>query len=118
MAVDLTFEFQSGAAGTGNGEAAGVNGLAAYSMDIQLGGATATITFEGLASNLGVGVETWRTIGAYPVTGGVIATTAGADGIWIVPCAGLAYIRARISAYTGPGTGVYVQGYGSYVPRW
>lgn len=117
MSVDLTCLFQANATGTGNGTAAGCNGLASYSMDVQLGGATATITFEGLAY-VSVGAATWRTIGAYPSAGGSIATTAAADGTWIVPCAGLASIRARISAYTGPGTGVYVQGYGSYAPRW
>ncbi len=122
MSLELTKVFQNGATANGNGNVAGVNGLASYSMD--LAGVTAsgcTINFEGQCSDqatvpFGSGGTTppgpiWRAIAADPVG------AATSDGIWIVKCAGLSQIRARISGYSGA-VPVYVQGYGSYMPRW
>lgn len=116
MGVDLTCVFQNGALADGDGTAAACNGLASYSMDVQGPGGGATINFEGLVANLGGAAVTWRSVAAYPVAGGAAVNSTTGAGLWIVSCAGLASVRARISSY-GSGT-IYVQGYGSYAPRW
>lgn len=131
MSLDLKMIFQNGATANGNGNVAGVNGLASYSMD--LAGVTAsgcTINFEGQCSDqatvpFGSGGTTppgpiWRAIAADPVGAAAATaavTTATSDGTWIIKCAGLSQIRARISGYSGA-VPIYVQGYGSYMPRW
>lgn len=116
--VNLTNIFQNAAVATGNGQAAGVRDLGSYTLDVQLGGSTSTVQFEGQASDLVAGATpVWRSVAATPLAGGSDVTSATADGCWVVKCAGLSQIRARISAYTGPGS-VTIQGYGSYAHRW
>jgi hypothetical protein len=65
-------------------------------LGIQIAGiTTATITWE--ASQDGV---TWAGILVTPLSSGTGALTATADGVYRVNVAGLAQIRARISAWT------------------
>lgn len=90
-----TATLQTGATATGNGTAWSVAGLEFATL--HLGGiTTATITWETLND----ATSGWTGLIVTNQTTGVQSTTASADGIYGVNCAGLSQIRARISAYT------------------
>jgi len=101
--------FQSAATATGNGSAMNVAGLGL--VGVQLTGTfSATVTFEGTIDG-----SNWVSLLARLVTDGTTSATATAAGIYQVPAAGLAQVRARVSAYTSGsvtviGRGVYAAG--------
>lgn len=84
---------QSAAAATGNGTALTVEGFGAAAFQVS-GTFVGTITFEGQLDGVN-----WVTL---PVmdTSGARQTTATAAGIFWALTAGLAQVRARVSAYT------------------
>ena len=83
------------AVATGNGTPVLTEGFTGVLFDVSIA-TTATITFEG-AMEVG---GTFRSIDAINLNGGTKATTTTATGVFLVPCAGLASVRARISAWT------------------
>lgn len=85
---------QSGATATGNGTAMSVGGLATVGLAVE-GITTATVTIEGSIDG-----TNYYAVLAYNPTAGSVASAVTADGIWIVPVAGLDKLRARVSAYT------------------
>lgn len=87
--------FQAAAATNGNGTAMGVGGLAGVGLQIE-GVTTATVNFEGTIDG-----STWYAIMGHNYTAKTQAVTATADGIWVIPVAGLDQLRARISGYSG-----------------
>jgi len=101
--------FQSAAAATANGEAMNVAGLGLAGVQIT-GTFTATVTFEGTIDG-----STWVSVLARNVADGTTSATATAPAVFQVPAAGLAQVRARVSAYTSGaitvvGHGVYAAG--------
>lgn len=86
--------FQTAATATGAGSSYGAGGLSTITVSIT-GITTATITFEGTVDD-----TTWVSIGATNSATGAIATTATANGIYVLPVAGYSQVRCRISAYT------------------
>lgn len=68
---------------------------------LQLSGTfTATVTFEATVNG-----TNWITMGMTPISGGSVATTGTAAGIWYSAVKGLAAVRGRITTYTdGPVT--------------
>ncbi len=73
------------------------------SVGIQLAGTwVATVTFEASIDG-----ETYTTLNMLPITGTQTAvTTSAANGIWAANVAGLAFVRARCSAFTSGWIGV------------
>jgi hypothetical protein len=90
-----TATLQSAATATGNGTAWSVEGLEFATFHVG-GITTATITWETLND----ATSGWVALLLTNQTSGALSTTATADGIYAVNCAGLNQIRARISAYT------------------
>ena len=87
-------ELQVAATATGNGTP--LNVLGKSTVAFQLSGTfVATVTFEGT-----VDYHTWIAITARDVASGGTATTATTTGIYVADCAGLLFVRARVSAYT------------------
>ena len=82
------------AVATGNGTPVLTEGFTGVLFDVTIA-TTATITFEG-AMEVG---GTFRSIDAINLNGGAKATTTTATGIFLVPSAGLASVRARISSW-------------------
>jgi hypothetical protein len=84
--VSYNYTFQSAAGATGDGTVNDVGGLPAVAVQIT-GITTATITFEGAVA---------------PADGTFVAVEAfnTANGIYLVPTAGLSQLRCRISAWT------------------
>lgn len=102
---------QDEATATGNGTALDCGGLAAVGLSVE-GITTATVTIEGSVDG-----TNYYAVRAYNPADGAVATTVAADGIRIVPVAGLDKLRARISAYTA-GT-IIVQAKGTVAtPAW
>lgn len=88
------FALQSAAAATGNGTAAMVSGLA--SLTLQVTGITGdTITLEATVDG-----TNYVAVLAANLNTGAVATTITANGLYSVPCAGLKFVRARISTYS------------------
>jgi hypothetical protein len=88
--------FQTAAVATGNGTAYSFVGFNRLSVVIS-GITTATVTFE-----VSFDGTTYYAVGLVGNTG-TRATTATADGVYMLPpemAAGMPFIRARISAYT------------------
>lgn len=85
---------QSGATATGNGTAMDVGGLSIVGLAVE-GITTATVTIEGSIDG-----TNYYAVRAYNPTAGSVASAVTADGIWVVPVAGLDKLRARVSAYT------------------
>lgn len=85
---------QTGAAATGNGTALCCTGHTTASMQVS-GTFVGTITFEATIDG-----STWVSVLVTNLTSGGTAVNTAAAGIFRVSCAGLAEIRARISAYT------------------
>lgn len=88
---------QSAAVALGNGTAADVSN---YDVaGIQVAGISGdTITWEASIDG-----TNWKGILVAPVTTGTGALTTTADGVFVLNCAGLALLRARVSTY-GSGT--------------
>jgi len=85
--------FQAAAVATANGTAMNVGGLPA--VGVQIAGITsATITFEGIQDG-----SNWVAVQAINRTTGAKGTTATADGLYLVPTAGLDQLRVRISTW-------------------
>jgi hypothetical protein len=84
---------QSSAEATGNGTAMNVGGLAAVGLSVE-GITSATVAIEGSVDG-----TNYFAVRAYNPVDGAVATTVTADGIRIVPTAGLDTLRARISVY-------------------
>jgi len=101
----------AGATATGNGTAMDVGGLAAVGLSVK-GITSATITIEGSVNG-----ADYYAIRAYNPVDGAVATTVAADGVRIVPTAGLDRLRARISAYA-TGTIVVVAKGTVATPAW
>lgn len=108
MSIHLDMTFHSAAVATSNGEVAGVHDLAVYGVQVE-GIAGDTITFEGTIDG-----TTWYSLLAIAPATGVRATTATADGLYIVPVAGLSQLRCRISTYSAGS--ITVTGRGCYAP--
>lgn len=72
-------------------------GMGSRTVAFQVSGTfDATITFESTVDG-----TNYVAIGAYPISGsGTAATTATAAGIYRIPAAGLAAVRARCTAFT------------------
>ena len=85
---------QSAAVAQGNGTPLNVASLEFAVFQI-VGITTATITWE-----VTIDGSTWVAVLATNQTTGGVATTATADGLYGMNCAGYAQVRARISAYT------------------
>lgn len=85
---------QTGATATGNGTPLCCTGHTTASMQVS-GTFTGTVTFEATING-----STWVAILVTNLTTGATATNTAAAGIFRASCAGLAEIRARISAYT------------------
>jgi hypothetical protein len=85
---------QAAAAATGNGTPAIVADRALLAAQVS-GTFSATITWEGTADG-----SNWIGLQARSMAGGDLALTATAAGVYLIPCAGLQQVRARISAYT------------------
>jgi len=83
-----------GAVATANGKELGTAGHTTAVFQIW-GTFVATITFE---ARLGTG--TWVAVTATNLTTAAAATTTAAAGLYRVNCAGLAVMRARVSAFT------------------
>ncbi len=89
--------FHSGTKTTGNGTAMDVGGLSGVAVQIS-GISSDTITWEATIDG-----SNWVAVRAMNANDGAVATTATADGIYIVPVAGLDQLRARVSTH-GSGT--------------
>lgn len=87
--------FQSAAVADGNGTAMDVGGLSGVGVQVE-GITTATVTFEGTVDG-----STWYALQAMNVSDGAKATNTAADGLFLVPVAGLDQLRCRISGYSG-----------------
>lgn len=85
---------QDGATGTGNGVTFNVQGLA--TLCIQLSGTmtSLTVTFEATADN-----TNWKAVQVVNLSTGALSTTSTAAGLFVVPCASLSQVRARVSTY-------------------
>ena len=94
---------QSAAVATGNGTALDVKGFSAVCCQI-LGITTATVTFEVTLDD-----TNWVAIQTVNETDGSVATTAAANGIFIIPTIGKSQFRARISAWTSGTLYVYAR---------
>lgn len=105
--IELTKTFHSAAAAAANGNAAGVNGLVVYGIQVT-GTFSGTITFEGTVDG-----TNWVALSVTNASSGVAATTTTTTGIFIATVAGLDQIRCRISTYTSGS--ITVTGIGSYV---
>lgn len=94
----IAFPMQSGATGTGNGTAMSCLDTSdgAYgTLRAQIVGITsATITWEGTIDG-----TNFVSIPAINTTTGVVATTATADGVYLLSVFGFNSVRARISGY-------------------
>lgn len=86
--------FQSAAVADGNGTTMDVGGLPGVGVQIE-GITTATVTWEA-----NVDGTNWVAVRAMNYNSGAVATTATADGLFLVPVAGLFELRARISGYS------------------
>lgn len=65
-------------------------------VGFQLAGIWAgTVTFEATLDGVN-----WVAVNADPVPTGTAATTAAANGIYVVPCSGFSQVRARLSTAT------------------
>jgi hypothetical protein len=85
---------QSAAASAINGTPADVSNYDVAGIQVQ-GISGDTITWE-----TSIDGTNWKGILVAPVTTGTGALTTTADGVFVVECAGLALIRARISTYS------------------
>lgn len=101
--------FQTAAEANGNGTALNVRGLAGVGVQVE-GVTTATINFEGTIDG-----STWYALEALALATGAKATTTAADGLFLVPVAGVAQFRCRISGYSA-GT-ITVTGLGVVHPQ-
>lgn len=90
--------FQAAAAALADGNAYYCSGLAAVVVQIVgSGGWNAALTFEGTVNE-----TNWVSLQAINIGTGAVATTAAADGVYVVPTGGsLSKIRARVSTYVG-----------------
>ena len=85
---------QDGATSTDNGKELCTAGHSTAVLQVW-GTFVGTITFEARLST-----GTWVAIRVTNLTTGNAATTTAAAGLYRVDCAGLAVMRARVSAYT------------------
>lgn len=91
---------QNAAGATGNGTALAVLGYPLAAVQIT-GTFVATVTFEITTDQSETQTDnTWVAVEAIDAATGAKATTATTPGIYLVPCAGAYFVRARISAYT------------------
>lgn len=86
--------FQSAAVKDGNGETMDVGGLPGVGVQV-VGITSATVTWEA-----NVDGTNWVAIRAMNYNSGAVAGTTTGDGLFLVPVAGLAELRARISNYS------------------
>lgn len=93
---------------TAAGTAMDVRGLSSVGIQAE-GITTATITFQGTIDG-----STWYAIQAVNQNDGSVATTTTADGLFMVPVAGLKQVRANLTSWTA-GT-VIVSGIGMPYP--
>lgn len=89
-----TQTLQSAAGATGNGTPLSVSGMSVVGAHVR-GTFSATVTWEGSIDG-----TNWSSIRAMNMGDGVVAATATAAGLYQLSVAGLAYVRARISAFT------------------
>ena len=87
--------FHSAAGTTGNGTALTVAGLSTLGIQIE-GITTATLTFQGTIDG-----STWYSVQAMNVADGSVATTATADGLFVVSVAGLDQFRVALAWTAG-----------------
>ena len=85
---------QDGAAATGNGTPINCPGHGTFTGQVS-GTFVGTITWEATLDG-----TNWIAIGLTNLNTANVATTTTVAGIFRVSCAGLALLRARISAYT------------------
>jgi len=86
--------FQSAAEANGNGTALTVTGYAGVGVQVE-GITTATVTFEGTIDG-----STYYAVEALNYNNGSKATSTAADGLFLVPTAGMDQLRCRISGYS------------------
>jgi len=86
--------FQNAATVTGTGTAMAVGGFSAVGVQVE-GIVTGTISFQGTIDG-----STWYGVRSVNLTDGTTATATTADGLWMVPVAGLDQLRANLSSYT------------------
>ena len=91
LAFDHTF--QAAAVATADGTAMNVGGVPAVAVQIT-GITSATITFEGTLDG-----TNWVAVQVASLANGTVATTATANGLYLIPTAGLDQLRCRISTY-------------------
>jgi len=85
---------QSAAAATGNGTAITVKDMATLGLQVT-GTFVATVTFEATLDD-----TNWVSLQVANVATGAVSTTTTVPGVFTCQVAGLAKVRARISAYT------------------
>lgn len=73
-----------------------INDQSTASLEVVGTGFTGTVSFEGSISG-----TRWFAINGYPPTTLTGATSGAATGEWIIPCASLGLVRARLSAVSG-----------------
>ena len=92
--IEHRYTLQNGATATGVGNVANTIGHAGAALQVS-GTFVGTITWQATVDG-----ANWVAVRATNLTSGTQATTATAAGIYFIPVAGLAGIRANITAYT------------------
>lgn len=85
---------QNASTTTGNGTVLNVSGMGTAICHVS-GTFIGTIVFEGSLNN-----SVFGAIDAQNITGGLITSSVTSAGFYKIPCNGIKYIRARISAYS------------------
>ncbi|MCK9328752.1 MAG: hypothetical protein M0Q94_02630 [Candidatus Cloacimonetes bacterium] len=85
---------QNGAVAIGNGISLDVSGMGTAICQVS-GTFVGIITFEASLDNV-----IFNSIDAQDINGGLISPSVTSAGFYKIPCGGVKYIRARISAYT------------------
>lgn len=85
---------QDAVSAVGNGQSISIGGLTAVGLQVS-GITTATITFEATVDDVN-----WIAVTAFNQNTGAAATTTTVNGLFLIGCAGLSQVRARISAWT------------------
>ena len=94
---------QNGTTATGNGTVLDVSGMGTAICQVS-GTFVGTITFEASLDN-----SIFGSIDVQKLSGGLISSVVTDTGFYKIPCNGVKYIRARVSAYTSGA--ITVKGY-------
>lgn len=103
--VERGITFHDAATITAVGEVLNTSGLAMVAVQLT-GTYTATVTFQGTVDG-----SNWVAIQAMNMNSGAVATTATANGLYIVPVSGLTLFRCNLTFTAG--TSITVTGMGT-----